>query len=782
MKILTRYILKEMLGPTLLGFGFYTFIILMKSLFDFAEMIIRRSLPFSTVLKLLGLSLPHIIVLTIPMSLLFGIMIAIGRLSADSEIIAMRSAGISLGFIYRPVFYFSMSIFLLNLYLMNVELPRGNRALETLKSELFTTFVEKEIKPRVFYDEYSNMVLYVNDADPQGRWRGVFLSDATELSDQKIVVAKNGSLSVVAKNGSLSGVGPKKQVWLDLKEAETHVFKPAKPERYDLNRNASQRFLLPDKYSSQGTSIQAPRQLRQMNVVELFEVAKATRGVDPVDYRLAQVEIHKKFAIPFACIAFGVVALPLGLTNRRGGKSSGFSLSIVIILVYYVMINNGEDLARSGKVHPALAMWAANILLTSFGIYLLRRANSDTGSGGISLTQKAVRRWKAFTRSRKPTGPDIQESPSLLARFDIPFPNILDRYILKEFLKVLGLVLLSTAILFLIVDYTEIIEEVTTNRIPVSIVISYYRYFVLQVLNYTLPLSVLLGTLITFGILSKNNEVTALKANGVSLYRVAFPIIMVATGLSLFSYFLLDFVLPYSNQRVTELRSIIRGNRTPQSFSVQQRQWVFGKGRYLFNFLSYDRAAKSLSQVQVFEFDPVDFKLTRRVWAEEARFDGTGWVFVEGWIRTFLDDGTSSYTPIVNPIRLHYPERPQYFEVEVKLPSQMTFAELRRYIQSLRASGYSAEELSVKLYEKTSWPFITLVMALIALPFSFRIGKRGALYGIGIALFLAFTYWTIFGIFTKFGEVGNLPALLSAWSANILFALAAIYMFLRVET
>ena len=773
MKILTRYILKEMIGPTLLGFGFYTFIILMKSLFDFAEMIIKRSLPLTTVLELLGLSLPHIIVLTIPMSLLFGIMIAIGRLSADSEIIAMRSAGISMGFIYRPVFYFSMAVFFLNLYLMNVVLPRGNRALQSLKAELFTTYVEKEIKPRVFYDEYSNIVLYVNDGDPQGRWRGVFLSDATEVTDQKIVVARSGHLSLV---------GPKKQVWLDLQDAETHVFKPAKPERYDLNRNASQRFLLPDKYSTQDTTTQTVRQLREMNVFELREAARATRGVDPVEHRLAQVEIHKKFAIPFACIAFGVVALPLGLTNRRGGKSSGFSLSIAIILVYYVMINNGEDLARSGKVHPALAMWGANILLTAFGVYLLRRANSDSGYGGQTVTQRIGRRWKALTRSRVPTAPDIQESPSLLSRFDIPFPNILDRYILKEFLKILALVLVSTAVLFLIVDYTEIVEEVTANRIPLPIVLSYYRYFVLQVLNYTLPLSVLLGTLITFGILSKNNEVTALKANGVSLYRVALPIVMVATALSLFSYFLLDFVLPYSNQRVTELKSIIRGNRTPQSFSIQQRQWVFGKGRYLFNFLSYDRETKSLSQVQVFEFDPVDFKLTRRVWAEEARFDGTGWVFVEGWIRSFLDDGNSSYTPITNPIRLHYPERPEYFEVEVKLPSQMTFAELRRYIQSLRASGYSAEELSVKLYEKTSWPFITLVMALIALPFSFRIGKRGALYGIGIALFLAFTYWTIFGIFTKFGEVGNLPALLSAWSANILFALAAIYLFLRVET
>ena len=134
MKILTRYILKEMLAPTALGFAFYTFIILMRQLFDLAGMIIKRSLPASTVLELLWLSLPNIIVLTIPMSLLFGILIAVGRLSADSEIISMRALGISTRMIYRPVFIFSFLMFLLNFYLMNVLLPWGNTRLQALRA------------------------------------------------------------------------------------------------------------------------------------------------------------------------------------------------------------------------------------------------------------------------------------------------------------------------------------------------------------------------------------------------------------------------------------------------------------------------------------------------------------------------------------------------------------------------------------------------------------------------------------------------------------------------
>src|SRR5258708_228769 len=146
MKILTRYILKEMLGPTFLGFVFYTSIILMRQLFDFAGMIIKRSLPASMVGKLLLLSLPHITVLTVPMSLLFGILIAVGRLSADSEIIAMRALGISTRTIYRPVFFFSFAVFLLNLYLMNFVLPKGNRQLKSLQAEKFTAMSEQQVR------------------------------------------------------------------------------------------------------------------------------------------------------------------------------------------------------------------------------------------------------------------------------------------------------------------------------------------------------------------------------------------------------------------------------------------------------------------------------------------------------------------------------------------------------------------------------------------------------------------------------------------------------------
>lgn len=809
MKILTRYIFKEMLTPTLLGLTFYTFLLVMRRLFELAGLIIQRALPFATVGKLLMYSLPSIIVLTVPMSILFGILIAVGRLSADSEIIAMRALGISMRTIYRPVFAFSFCFFLLSLYLMNFVLPRGNTKLQALQIELLTSSADKQIKPRVFFDAYENLTIYVNDVDPRtGRWNGVFVADNRGSEDlqqhgttpQQIadaakqheteasspIATSHGTRIVTAETGTLAVASGTRQVWLNLQDTLTHVWDPRKSERYDVNKNVTERVLVTDQALD---AVRYSKSVREMTLGELLTQNRLLReSRDPKDRefrRSVKVEIHKKIAFPFACVVFGVLGLPLGITNRRGGKSSGFSLSIAIILVYYVCINNGERMAIAGSIGAAVGMWSANVLLLIIGVYLLGRANRDvavkrTGPGFFAKMVDAVRGLGRPEAGRaKHAAPE--EQSTILNRLDIAFPNIIDRYVLREFLKVLCLVILSVVALFIIVEFNELSGDIRTNHIPFGIVLGYFEVKIFDIISYTLPISSLVATLVTFGMFSKNNEVTAFKSAGMSLYRVSVPIIAIAFVMSILSYFMTDFVLPYSNARMDALRNKIKGKKTVATAS-QQKLWFVGKGRYIINFLSYDKATQELGQVQVFEFHPTRFRLTRRVYAQRAKWDGQGWEFDQGWMRSFDDRGNSTFTPITTPVRLYYAERPEDFATEVKTPEQMTFAQLRRYIATMRKSGYATEELMVKLYMKTSWPFLSLVMALIALPFAFKVGKGGALYGIGIALILGIAYYLIFSVFTKYGEVGNLPAVLSAWSANILFAMAAIYLFLHVET
>jgi LPS export ABC transporter permease LptG len=808
MSILTRYIFKEMVGPTVLGFAFYTSIILMQKLFDMAELIIRKSLTAAAVGKLLLYSLPNIVVLTVPMSLLFGILIAVGRLSSDSEIVAMRALGISTRTIYRPVFFFSAAMFLLNLYLINFVMPQGNRQFVALRAELMTAAAEKIVKPRVFFDQFNNLMIFVDDVDEKtGEWKGVFLADSrsdeadpttpremgrslTAPDDPEDAAALSGSGAgqkiVVAKTGDMSVIGPRKDLWLNLRDAETHTWDPGRPDRYNHTTDDTQRIRLPSEGGFDTSSL--ARSFKEMNLQELIaqdrKLRRSRDDIDRTNRNVARVEIHKKFAIPFACIALGVLGLPLGITNRRGGKSSGFSLSIAIIVFYYVMINNGEQLATAGKISAGVGMWGANIILLVLGIVLLRRANRDTaagrGEGGIvARVTAAVGRLIPGRKSAAVEA--VEERASLLSRLDITFPNILDRYILKEFLKILLLVLVSVIALFIVIDYTDTAQEAQENGVAASVMLTYYRFQIFTILNWTLPISVLVATLVTFAMLSKNNEVTAMKSSGVSLYRLGLPIIVIAAALSVLAYFVLDFVLPYSTERADQLKRQIRGKKTTTS-ATPQKVWYLGQNRYILNFLGYNQTREMLTQVQVFELHPTEFRLTRRIYANRATWNGSSWVFEDGWVKSFLDDGTSTFTPIDKPLALHYAETPEDFATDVKPPDQMTYAQLRRYIAVLRGSGYAADELAVKLYEKTSWPVISIIMALIAMPFAFRMGKRGALYGIGLALIIGIIYWVIFAVFTQFGAVGNLPPLLAAWAANILFALGAVYMFLHVET
>ncbi|HEX7809506.1 MAG TPA: LptF/LptG family permease, partial [Thermoanaerobaculia bacterium] len=334
MGILNRYIFKEMVGPTFLGFAFYTSIIIMQRLFDLAGLIIRRSLPGAVVGKLLVYSLPNIIVLTVPMSLLFGILIAVGRLSSDSEIVAMRALGISTRTIYRPVFLFSAMVFLVNLYLMNYVLPKGNQQFVALRAEIMTSTVEKAVKPRVFFDQYDNVMIYVNDVDATtGQWKGVFVADSRGDESRDISTPRQaaneratqdqedegvGSLSaqgsgqriIVAETGNLSIIQPQKDIWMNLFGAETHIWDPTKPDRYDHTRNQTQRILLPSNESNFDAS-SVSKSFRELSLRELIEQERQlARGRDDIaraNRIRARVEIHKKFSIPFACIAFGVL-------------------------------------------------------------------------------------------------------------------------------------------------------------------------------------------------------------------------------------------------------------------------------------------------------------------------------------------------------------------------------------------------------------------------------------------------------------------------------------------
>lgn len=790
--LLGRYVLSEVRGPLALGFLVYTFILLIRFLFQSAEMIIRRGLAVSVVLKLLLVSLPNIVVLTLPMSLLFGILIAAGRLSSDSELIAMRSCGVSLLALYRPILLLSGAATLLNLALMVYALPWGNHSLQQLRLDIMTQTMSQQVEPRVFYEEWVGKTIYVFETRNRGkRWKGVFLAEGSPMANQNSDVT-------VADWGDLQVDDAGQRVVLRLTNAIQHSVNLANPGSYEALQHKSLDIVLEDQFSSdQRAKMSAAKGIRELTLAELRRVSR-DRTTTQEQRNLAQVEINKKFSIPAACLVFGLFALPLGINNRRGGKASGFALSIGVIVLYYLLLNNGEEAARFGRVPGWFAMWLPNILLAAAGSFLLMRRNRDK-----SLLLSGVDRWirtvfwarllswglprlqRAKPSELPQSVPQRRSSPKLVLRLPRPrliSPSLMDRYIGGLFGRVFLLVLCSGLMLFIIFDLTELIDDILKNKIHTSTVLTYYKYLSIQIFYTISPIVVLVTTLMTFILLTRTNEVIACKALGMSLYRLALPALAAALGVSLLCGYLESGVLPAANERVAQLKDRIHGRETPRTYRRADRQWLFGQGRYIYNYAHYDREHQSLQRLQVFDFDE-SHHLARRLYAENAKYVGDeAWLFENGWARSFQGTELTGYVELKPKRIVRYPETPAYFDSEIRPPDEMGFRELKNYVSELKDSGQSVPELEVSLYNKISFPVISFVMAMVALPFAFRIGRQGTLYGIGLSVVLGMIFLSIYAFFTKLGEAGALPPLLSVWAPGAVFALLSMYLFLGVKT
>ena len=797
---LDRYVFKEVLGPLVLGFLVYTFILLLRFLFQSAEMIIRRGLPWSTVGELLLVTLPNIVVLTIPMSLLFGILIAVGRLASDSELVAIRASGIGLSRLYRPILLLAGTLTAINVALMIYALPWGNHSLQQIRLEILTRSVSQQVQPRIFSEDWQGKVLYVFESPPdETRWKGVFIAESGSASEENQVTTAEWGEVRVDQQGE--------RVVLELTDATRQKMNLASPARFEVSRNKRLELILEDQFmTNQRAKWAVSKGVRELTLKELSRLARDRSATDE-QRNLARVETHKKFSIPAACLAFAFIALPLGINNRRGGKGSGFAMSIAVLAVYYILLFNGEEAARYGKIPGWVAMWTPNLVLTAVGIFLLIRRNRDK-SLLFSRIDRWIRRdvWGGILRFRSmrkrpaatsPLPPDSPEPAGVaraaksaedrgvvlrIPRLRLLFPNLLDRYVVRLFLIVLAIVTASGISLYVIADLTERVDEILKNKIAKDLVFSYYKYMSLQIFYDIAPVVILVTTLMTFSLLSRTNEVTAAKALGVSLYRLALPVIVTALLVASFCAYLETQVLPASNERVAQMRDKINGKETVRTYRRADRQWLFGHGRFIYNYSYYDPKNHTLQRLHVFDFDE-SHEMVRRLYAENATYSGNGnWIFENGWVRTLDHGGVTNFTRFRGQRTVAFPETPEYFDAEIRPPEQMTYGELRDYLEELKASGQAVPELEVQLYNKLAFPVVSLIMAVVALPFAFRIGRQGTLYGIGVSIVLGIFFLAVFAFFKTLGEAGAIPPAAAVWSPSALFMLLSSYLFLGVRT
>jgi LPS export ABC transporter permease LptG/LPS export ABC transporter permease LptF len=778
-RILTRYILGEIISHTLIGCALFTFILFMPNLPQILETVVRNSSPFTSVLEIFLFMLPNTFKVTIPMAVLVGILLGLSRLAADSEIIAMRASGLGIGYFVRVASIVAVSGTLLGLVNSLYLAPRANQAILEMQQALETSQASYQIQPRVFYEDFRNYVLYVQDVRAgtgAANWRQVFMADVTDPSTPLVTTAASATVANDSPQVLL----------MRLRDGARHETVTGEPQQYNISTFATTDMPL-------ALGAQSDVHLGRMDAaIYALPMAALEKRIHGPESKRFLIELHTRFSYPAACLVLMLVGVPLGVISRRGGKSSGFVFTLLLVIFYYVLSYTGIALGRQNKLSAFVAVWLANMLFAVAGIFLLWQM----ASGGRVLT--AISSWTSRLpdlrfRSRR-NGSNLSGFLGRLQPRSVrkggrgAFPRILDEYVVREFLSMFFLVLTGFVLLMLVFTFFELVGDILRNHIPLTTVGAYLINLTPSMLYQIAPLAVLIAVLVTFGVLNRNSEVVAMKATGISLYRLVIPIVSISAILAV-SLFLFDqYYLPQANRRQEALRSTIKG-RPPQTFLHPEQKWIFGQPRpgepgRIFYYQFFDPDTNEFANLNVFEFDPSTFALSRRIFATRVFWSArTGsWAFENGWERDFDGANQTRFQEFKYTSFSEIHEEPGYFKKESLQSQEMNFGQLDRYIRDLRQSGFDTMRLRVALWHKLAYPLIAIVMAVLAIPFALSMGRRGSLTGIAVAIALALTYWVLDGFFGALGNVNYLPAALAAWTPDVLFGLTGGYLLLRTPT
>jgi LPS export ABC transporter permease LptG len=713
-------------------------------------------------------------------------------MSGDGEVIAMRAAGIPSRRFIGPVATFALlgmgAAGAVSLYLG----PHALREFYRLQNRMRSSQLSAEIQPRVFEEGFPNTILWVQDVipGPVVRWKGVFLADLRppqERSNGSVNKNVTGPRITVAEEAIAVPDPRKNEIQLHLINGGIHEQSTDPTQHFDYAFDQSDQIL----DTSPAPVARARRPYQEMLTLELPYYCRYAEN-----WTEARIELYQRLALPVACLVLSLVGIPLGISSRRSGKSTGVVITVIVVFLYYTLLISGIGLAREEKLPVGLAVWGADIFFAIFGLILLLRLDAPgdrdwmmvIGNWISRLRAPAIRANPAVAASPKPVSNGRRPRLSWLFQ-------LLDSYVLSSFLFYFAVLLVSFVLLYHVFSFFELLSDILSNHIPISRFLTYLFYLTPQLIYTTAPLSVLVATLVVFGVLTKRNEITAFKACGISLYRLSLPVLVVALfasgGLFVFDH----YVLPESNRRQDAIRNEIKG-RPVRSYLRPERQWIFGHSLRIYYYNYFDAARSVFGGLNVYEFDPTRFRLARHISADRAEWDlkTNAWVFengrmwdlrsvqAPGWSGSIRDIRVAGYYNFKRKTFSELDEPPAYFLKEVKQYQQMNFQELEAYILDLTQSGFDTVRLRVQFYKKFSFPAFAFIMGLLAVPFAFLTGNRGALAGVAVSLGIAIVYWSINALFEQMGNVSQLPAAMAAWSPDVIFTLAGTYLLLRLRT
>ncbi|MDT5268590.1 MAG: hypothetical protein QOH49_776 [Acidobacteriota bacterium] len=758
------YLISAALPYVLLSLTILSAILLIQQTARFAEVLDSTETPMHLTLQVAVNILPSILIFTLPTSVLVGTATGFGQLGQDSELVAIRAAGVGTLRIITPLLFLGALLSLFNFYVAFVVSPNSAQNLRDIGLQAALYRLESPVEPRSFYTGMPGKVIYVREGDKEkGLWGKIFIQWEEEGGGVRLVTARKGRLDF---SGEQAELVLEDALLTTLPAGGFEAF--AKGAHVTIERSANMRLRDERLDLGRGSLTRRMRErepeLDELGWAALVERAQNSKNLK--DGREASIVLHRRLTLSLCPIIFAFFGAGLGLKVVRGGRSKGVLLSLAMMLLYYLLSLAGEQLGRAGTLPPILGSWLAFFTAVCAGFLLM-----------------FTRRWSFTFPIYKPASklqkaPDKMVDSEVRGRYVSLF-GLLDKSIFKSLAANFLLIVSSLVSIFLIFTLFELIRFIVANGTAPALVVRYLLYLLPFACLAVTPVGALLSSLVTFALMLRRNESVAWWSSGQSVYRFLLPCLFFATLLGGCVWLLQDKVMPEANRRQNALRGVIRSGGA-QAEAQKGRRWVSSAdGRRIYNY-SPSGPGGELSDLVVFNFDREALHLERVYLAPAAAPAGS--MTLEMHEAELIDFGGGGVTYTHKSLASVEAEAFEAFNSGLNRPMEFSFEGLSAYIKALKERGVNVQPLAVALQRRLVEPFLPLVMILVGSPLAFVFGRRGTLlalcFGIGVGLL----FLGLMSVTQQIGSGGLISTHTAAWAPPALFSAAGLYMLSRTRT
>lgn len=765
MKILDRYLLREIVPAFLISLGFIILVMLMNELFYLAEIFLTREVPVKIIFRVLFFLLPSILALALPLAFMAGALGGLGRLAGDRETEALRLLGISPGRVLKPVWLLGTVLFLVCLSFTFWLTPAANyHWLQTMVNSVLSE-VRLELEPGRFVESLPGKVIYMESPGINRDWRDIFIYQKDETGRVEIISAREGRLVLQPE---------RQEAWILLEKGRVYRLLPEDPDSLDLVEfERSQQAL---ELKGLRPSFSLEKKSREKNIKELWLDRKRLAGKNNTESRLVALELHKRLSLPATCLLFVFLAVGLGWRRWPGGKLGGFGLSLLVILAYYFLLVAGEQKALQGSLAPWLAMWLPNLIILGVGLhFFVRVLRKDRPGENFNL----ARIKKLVARLSEKRGLFRTKTVTTAGNRGV-FPSLVDGYIFSRFLRLLVRLFLALLLVMATVTFLLRLELIRGGDKTVRDLLAFIWFKTPEFVLFSLLLAIPAAAALSLGLLHRRKEMLALISSGLSFWRVVRSLLIFGLLLAPLIFFWQDRVLSRSNFRAEELWARL-SDRPIRTFSYLNRYWLRSRtdGRfYHYELLRPER--RTLSRLLILEDAVEGSGFRKMVYAGEAQVQGDRLILKEGWGRSFSGQESELKRFSLTTLELNGAE--EYFFKEWKEPATMKFSELKNYAQELEDTGLPGNRFLLEAWFRLAFSLSGLVLVLLACASAGLLAPRGFLWPLAASLMATFVYWQGLAIFRSLGLAGLLGNFLAAWSAPAVFLLLGTYLLLKVRT